>query len=84
MALGSSPHLPVSVCGTGASYIPQSFSRLRPNMLPYFNFGPLRPGITNTRVMPSKSVIVLKYFGGYGISTVCASTTPLGLALGPD
>ena len=30
-----------------------------------------------------KSVPLLKYFGGYGISTVCASTTPLGLALAP-
>ena len=29
MALGSSPHLPVSVCGTGSSKIPHSFSRHR-------------------------------------------------------
>ena len=27
---------------------------------------------------------MLNSFGGYGISTVCASTTPLGLALAPD
>ena len=30
-----------------------------------------------------KSVLVLKSFGGYGISTVCASATPFGLALAP-
>ena len=29
------------------------------------------------------SVPYLKSFGGYGISTVCASTTPFGLALAP-
>ena len=84
LALESSSFLPVSVCGTGTSYIPHNFSRLSSSMLPLLNFVPLRPGITNTRVMPSASVIVLKYFGGYGISTVCASTTPFGLALAPD
>ena len=30
------------------------------------------------------SVPLLKSSDGYGISTVCASTTPLGLALAPD
>ena len=34
--------------------------------------------------MPFKGVPVLNDFGGYGISTVCASTTPFGLALAPD
>ena len=34
--------------------------------------------------MPFQSVPVLKSFGGNGISTVCASTTPFGLALAPD
>ena len=33
--------------------------------------------------MPFQSVPLLKTFGGYGISTVCASTTPFGLALAP-
>ena len=28
-------------------------------------------------------VLLLKSFGGYGISTVCASATPLGLTLAP-
>ena len=62
----------------------QDFSRLRPCMLPYFNFRSLAPGSTIARVMPFQSVLLLKSFGGYGISTVCASTTPLGLALAPD
>jgi hypothetical protein len=73
----------VSVCGTGASYIPRDFSRLSSGMLPYCNFRSLAPGSTIARVMLSKSVITLKYFGGYGMSTVCASTTPSGLALAP-
>ena len=33
--------------------------------------------------MPFQGVTYLKSFGGYGISTVCASTTPFGLALAP-
>ena len=47
-------------------------------------FGPfLKPGATIARVINFQSVPLLKYFGGYGISTVCASTTPFGLALAP-
>ena len=34
--------------------------------------------------MPFQGVPVFKSFGGYGISTVCASATPLGLTLAPD
>ena len=44
MALGFSPHLPVSVCGTGAFLIPYTFSRHNFPLLPYFNFSPFRPG----------------------------------------
>ena len=33
--------------------------------------------------MRFQGVLLLKSFGGYGLSTVCASTTPLGLALAP-
>ena len=61
----------------------QSFSRPRPSMLPYLNFGPLRPGLPSPGSCPFKGVPLLKSFGGYGISTVCASTTPFGLALAP-
>ena len=44
-ALGFSPHLPVSVCGTGALDIPHTFSRHLLSLLPYSNFSPLRPGL---------------------------------------
>ena len=33
--------------------------------------------------MPFAGVLLLKSFGGYGISTVCASATPCGLTLAP-
>ena len=48
------------------------------------NFRSLSPGSTNARVRLSSCVPVLNNFGGYGMSTVCASTTPFGLALAPD
>ena len=43
----------------------------------------LSPGATNARVMNFSDVTYLKSFDGYGISTVCASATPLGLTLAP-
>ena len=46
-------------------------------------FQSLSPGSTIARVRLPLRVSVLKSFGGYGISTVCASTTPSGLALAP-
>ena len=82
LALGFSPHLPVSVCGTGAFNIPHTFSRCLLPVLPYFNFSPFRPG----RPAPgsrSAFMSVCLNLSGYGISTVCASTTPSGLALAP-
>ena len=47
-------------------------------------FQSLTPGATIARVTHFQSVPLVKSFGGYGISTVCASTTPCGLALAPD
>ena len=47
------------------------------------NFRSLTPHSTNGGVRLCSCVPVLNSFGGYGISTVCASTTPLGLALAP-
>ena len=47
-------------------------------------FQSLSTGSTIARVMRFPSVPLLKSFDGNGISTVCASTTPLGLALAPD
>ena len=81
MALGSSPHLPVSVCGTGSLTNPHTFSRhklhsLRLTRLAYAR-GDQRP------VELRSCVSVLNNQAGYGISTVCASTTPFGLALAP-
>ena len=60
-----------------------NFSRLILSLLPYCNFRSLTPGATIARVKPFLSVIRFNCFGGYGISTVCASTTPPGLALAP-
>ena len=83
LTLGFSPHLPVSVCGTG------TYSIHIPFLAPTFAYFPtkfqsLTPGATIARVMRFQSVPLLKSFDGNGISTVCASTTPFGLALAPD
>ena len=83
LALEFSSYLPVSVCGTGSLDIPTDFSRLLLALLPYSNFGPLRPGLPSPGSAPFQSVICLKSSGGYGISTVCASATPFGLTLAP-
>ena len=82
LALGFSPHLPVSVCGTG------TYSIHNPFLAPVFScfptkFQSLSPESTNPRDMILPGVRLLKLFSGYGISTVCASTTPFGLALAP-
>ena len=82
LALGFSPHLPVSVCGTGALVYLMPFLASEHRQLPYFNFGPLRPGQPTPGSGYLQVSACLK-FGGYGISTVCASTTPRGLALAP-
>ena len=44
LVLGFSPHLPVSVCGTGALVYTAAFLASWHLRLPYLNFGPLRPG----------------------------------------
>ena len=83
LALEFSSCPPVSVCGTGICFYTQSFSRLQPSVLPYSNFGPLRPGQPTPGFRYFEVSLCLS-FGGYGISTVCASPTPLGLSLAPD
>jgi hypothetical protein len=83
LALGFSPHLPVSVCGTGTLVYHMAFLATEHRRLPYLNFGPLRPGQPTPGFCYFHVSPCLK-FGGYGISTVCASTTPFGLALAPD
>ena len=82
LALGFSPHLPVSVCGTGTLAYTRAFLASKHRRLPYYISVPFarvnqRPGSAI-----SKCPSGLR-FGGYGISTVCASTTPRGLALAP-
>ena len=47
-------------------------------------FQSLATGSTIARLVPFQSVPWVKSFDGNGISTVCASTTPFGLALAPD
>ena len=63
--------------------IPHGFSRHRASRTSLLYFGPFRPGRPTPRFRYLHVSPCLK-FGGYGISTVCASTTPLGLALAPD
>ena len=82
LALESSSHLPVSVCGTGTLEIHQTFLVSLYACFPTM-FRSLTPGATIARVRLQESVLWLNSSGGYGISTVCASTTPFGLALAP-
>ena len=83
LALGFSPHLPVSVCGTGTLAYARAFLASEHRRLRYYISLPFarvnqRPGSTIFKCPSGLS------FGGYGISTVCASPTPRGLSLAPD
>ena len=60
-----------------------TFSRPIIHLLPYLYFSPFRPGLPAPGSDSCVGVSMLKSFDGYGISTVCASTTPFGLALAP-
>ena len=82
LALGFSPHLPVSVCGTGTLAYARAFLASKHRGLPYYFSVPFAQ--LNQRLGSAifKCPSSLR-FGGYGISTVCASTTPCGLALAP-
>ena len=82
LALEFSSYLPVSVCGTGAEDIHKTFLALVQTCFPT-KFRSLSPGATIARVKSFQGVLLLKSFGGYGISTVCASATPFGLTLAP-
>ena len=83
LALGFSPHLPVSVCGTGTLAYLRAFLASEHRRLRYSNFAPFRPG-QPTPGFDYFQVSLCLSFGGYGISTVCASPTPRGLSLAPD
>ena len=86
--LGFSPHLPVSVCGTGI-YIQALYAFLATDfvVIRYFIFS-LYLAI---RVFPLPRLLSLyvshtsfKYIYSAGIFTCCPSDTPFGLSLGPD
>ena len=89
LVLGSSPHLPVSVCGTGI-YVKDSLTFLASvildnSLLNYFSL------YLAIRVFPlprlsssTASLVLFKYTCSAGISTCCPSATPFGLTLGPD
>ena len=88
LVLGSSPHLPVSVCGTGISiqYL-QAFlvsvlldTSLLIVSLPLAGHVFPLPWLSST----SASLASFKYSYSAGISTCCPSDTPFGLSLGPD
>ena len=83
LALEFSSHLPVSVCGTGVLYIHKAFLASVPVHF-LTKLQSLTTRATNAWLVPSQSVPLLKYFDGYGMSTVCASATPFGLTLAPD
>ena len=82
LALGFSPHLPVSVCGTGTLVYTRAFLASQHRGLPYYISVPFAQLNQRLGSAICKCPSGLK-FGGYGISTVCASTTPRGLALAP-
>ena len=99
-ALGFSPHPPVSVYGTGTVYTIAAFLGSWNHILPYLNFVPhLALDCTadlptvlllhllrsfHSRIMLSFCVPTVLIYCSAGISTCCPSTTPFGLALGPD
>ena len=82
MALGSSPHLPVSVCGTGNPTNTYTFSRHPLHSLRLIRLACAR--VNQRPVELRRCVSAFNNEIGHGISTVCASPTPLGLSLAPD
>ena len=87
LILGSSPHLPVSVCGTGTLYnFYNLFSPVYFLIIRYLFFT-----ISFDTSLSSSSLIFhscvsysFSIYRSAGISTCCPSDTPLGLSLGPD
>ena len=82
LALEYSSHLPVSVCGTGTLVYTRAFLASQHRGLPYYISVPFAQLNQRLGSAICKCPSDLK-FGGYGIFTVCASTTPCGLALAP-
>ena len=82
LALESSSCLPVSVCGTGVLNIHRAFLAVLHEHFPT-NLRSLTARATIAGLVHFERVPLLKFFDGYGISTVCASATPFGLTLAP-
>ena len=98
-ALGSSPFLPVSVCGTGAYETIAAFpgrafgcfaTLVRSYRFARFTEGfsspsgfPLSP-VFHLRLILSPCVPAVLSISSTGMSTCCPSPTPSGLGLGPD
>ena len=99
-ALGFSPHLPVSVYGTGMYHTIAAFLDSRNHTLRYFSslrvtssdctadlpavLLPRLPRYSHSRDVLSFCVPTVLMIHGTGISTCCPSATPPSLALGPD
>ena len=99
-ALGFSPHPPVSVYGTGTWYTIAAFLGSRNRTLPYLcsvrvtdsdcetdlptSLLPRLHRAFHSRLPLSTRVPTVLLYCSTGISTCCPSTTPFGLALGPD
>ena len=83
-ALGFSPHPPVSVYGTGYVYAIVAF--LGSHILSFATIlrSTLRYRFFRPRLTPFACVPTVLIYISAGISTCCPSTTPSGLALGPD
>ena len=97
-ALGSSPHLPVSVYGTGTTQTIAAFLDAHPSLFPtYSSVGWCSPSVSRicqrrlraptpgipSRVRSHIRVPTVLLHGRAGISTCCPSTTAFALALGP-
>ena len=99
-ALGFSPHLPVSVYGTGMYHTIAAFLDSRNHTLRYFSslrvtssdctadlptvLLPRLPRYSHSRDVLSFCVPTVLMIHGTGISTCCPSATSFDLALGPD
>ena len=99
-ALGFSPHPPVSVFGTGACAAIAAFLGTGVMLFPTLVRSASRPWLAGGVCLPCTSYACTGLFSpgwhlppcvptflntrSTGISTCCPSTTPFGLALGPD
>ena len=81
LALGSSPHLPVSVCGTGNPTNTYTFSRHPLHSLRLIRLAYARGNQRPVELLLCVSLI--NNWTGYVISTVCPSPTPCVLSLAP-